>query len=334
MKLLFIFTGGTIGSTAHRGTISTDTKKPYILLETYRAIHGLDMEYDVKEPYTALSENNTGTTLRLLMESVACYVNAGYDGIVITHGTDTLQYSAAALSYAFADTKIPICLVSSNYPIEKKQANGIPNLRGAIRFISEVGTPGVWVPYQNKNEPLRIHRGTRLQASSAFSDRVESVFDSYYGEFCGEKPFVRNEKYAELDDTLPPFGALPLPESCHEILVVEPYPGKVYPPIAESVRYILHASYHSGTINAESAETARFFAEARMRGIPAFLLGTTDGAAYDSTKVFTKLGLAPLCNIAPIAAFVKLWFFASASPTGSITAKDLLSPLAGDIIPS
>ena len=333
MKLLFIFTGGTIGSTAHRGTISTDTKKPYLLLETYKSIYGLDFEYDVAEPYTALSENNTGDTLRLLMKSVEEALRTGYDGIVVTHGTDTLQYSAAVLSYAFADCRIPICLVSSNYPIEKKKANGIPNLRGAIRFITEVGTPGVWVTYRNRNENLRVHRGTRLQASTTFSDRVESVFDSYYGEFCDEEPFAYNQKYAESPDALPPFGALQLPESCREILVVEPYPGKVYPPIAEDVRYILHAAYHSGTINTESGETKRFFTEVQRRGLSAFLLGATGGAAYDSTKLFSELSLSPLYNIAPIAAFVKLWFFTVAFPDRCVSAKDMLSPLAGDIIP-
>ena len=134
MKILFLFTGGTIGSTASGDTITTDSKKPYLLLETYKAAYGISFEYDTKEPYTALSENNTGKTLRHLCESVKSHLDGGYDGIVITHGTDTLQYSAAALSYAFADIKIPVCLVSSNLPIEKKGANGIPNLRAAIRF--------------------------------------------------------------------------------------------------------------------------------------------------------------------------------------------------------
>ena len=332
MKLLFLFTGGTIGSTTRGGTISTDSKAPYLLLDTYRSIHGLDFEYDVFEPYTALSENNTGATLRLLIDCVGQYINAGYDGIIVTHGTDTLQYSAAALSYAFADTGIPICLVSSNYPIENERSNAIPNLRGAIRFVSEVGTPGVWVPYQNKNDVLRIHRGTRLQASLAFSDRVESVFDSYYGSFTEGNPFEQTEGYRELPDAIPAFGVLPVPELCREVMILEPYPGKPYPPIAESVKYILHTSYHSGTINTEAAETVRFFDEVRGRGISAFLLGASGGAAYESTKLFAKLSLTPLCNIAPIAAFVKLWFFSIQSPDGRVTADDLLSPLAGDIL--
>lgn len=333
MKILFLFTGGTIGSTAKGDTITTDKRKPYLLLEAYSKAYGLSVEYDTAEPYTALSENNTGATLRRLCESVGGYLNSGYDGIVITHGTDTLQYSAAALSYAFADTKIPICLVSSNLPIEKKGANGLPNLRAAIRFITEVGTPGVWVPYKNRGEDLRIHRGSRLLASTAFSDRVLSIYDSYYGSFREGAPFRKSRRYHELPDAIPAFGAMQIPPYCREVLILEPYPGKTYPPIADSVKYVLHASYHSGTINTEAEATAEFFGSLKERGIRAFLTGVAPGASYESTKPFAELGIVPLYNISPIAAFIKLWYFEILHPDTPITAELLLSPLSGDIVP-
>lgn len=333
MKILFLFTGGTIGSTASGDTITTDSKKPYLILEAYRKLYGLTVDYDTAEPYTALSENNTGATLRRLCESVGSYLDSGYDGIIITHGTDTLQYSAAALSYAFADIKIPVCLVSSNLPIEEKGANGIPNLRGAVRFITEVGTPGIWVPYKNRGEELRIHRGTRLLASTAFSDRVESIYDSYYGTFREGKPFHQSRRYCELPDAIPAFGTLQIPPYCREIVILEPYPGKMYPPIADTVKYVLHASYHSGTINTEAEATAEFFGTVKKRGIRAFLTGVATGAAYESTKLFAQLGIIPLYNISPIAAFVKLWYWEILHPDMPVTAEFLLSSLAGDVVP-
>ena len=54
-----------------------------------------------------------------------------YDGIIITHGTDTLQYTSAMLGYMFDDVSIPIVLVSSNYVLEDKRANGLINLSKA-----------------------------------------------------------------------------------------------------------------------------------------------------------------------------------------------------------
>ena len=67
MRILFVFTGGTIGSTQRGEVISTDDEKKYKLIEAYKAKHSLDFEYDLVEPYTELSENNTGWHIRMLI---------------------------------------------------------------------------------------------------------------------------------------------------------------------------------------------------------------------------------------------------------------------------
>ena len=331
MKILFVFTGGTIGSIAREGIIGTDGSRPRALLAAYERAFGLGFTYECLEPYTALSENNTGDTLRALCACVAEHKDKGYDGIVITHGTDTLQYSAAALAYAFADISVPLCLVSANYPVEDARSNAIPNLRGALRFIAEVGTAGVWVPYQNAGEPVKIHAGTRLLESVAFTDRTESALSTHYGVFEGNKPFSRNPAYHALADEISALGALDFAGDAPQILRVQPYPGMVYSRIDEQVRYILHGSFHSGTVNTVSDEAKRFFAEAKARNIPVFLTGVSDGDAYESTRAFDALGITPVPRIAPIAAYVKLWMLFLAK--GTVTADMLTASLAGDILP-
>ncbi len=331
MKILFVFTGGTIGSVAHDGIINTDGNRPRVLLAEYERAYGIGFAYDCVEPYTALSENNTGETLRTLCACVAEHKDRGYDGIVVTHGTDTLQYTAAALSYAFADISIPLCLVSANYPVGDARSNAIPNLRGALRFIAEVGTAGVWVPYQNAGEPTHIHYGTRLLESIAFTDYVDSIFFARLGTFEGNKPFSLGADFRALPDALPPLATLSFPEHAPHILRVQPYPGMSYPAIGEDVRYILHTSFHSGTINTVSSEAKRFFAEARERNVPVFLTGVTRGDAYASAGAFAALGITPLYHIAPVAAFVKLWMLSLKHET--VTAEMLGASLAGDILP-
>ena len=98
MKILFVFTGGTIGSTLKKdNVISTDSKKAYKIIKAYSKKYAIDFDYDIAEPYTALSENNTGEHIRMLAPCIKGKRDAGYDGISVTHGTDTLQYSASAL---------------------------------------------------------------------------------------------------------------------------------------------------------------------------------------------------------------------------------------------
>ncbi len=332
MKILFLFTGGTIGSTLRGDAFKIDERKPYLLLHAYDRLFGIDFSYDTAEPYTILSENNTGKTLSDLMKSVEKGLGSDYDGIVITHGTDTLQYSAAALSYAFSDAKCPICLVSSNTPIEEPASNGLSNLRGALRFIREVKCPGVWVPYQNPGELLKIHRGTRLLGGAAFSDRIDSIKDSFYGSFREGVPFEKNPQYRENADGMPALGAVDLPTECKEILMLSPFPSMTYPTLDDGVRYILHASYHSGTVNTEAPTVDAFFKEASERGILSFLTGAVPGVTYESSKKLHELGIRPLYNIAPISAYMKLFMWHTLH--NEIPATEaMLTPLAGDILP-
>ena len=172
MKLLFIFSGGTIGSTMQGGTISVDAEKPYLLCRQYEAQYPVDFTYDTLSPFSELSENFSGTHISTLLETVTAHLNDGYDGIIVTHGTDTLNYSAAALGYALGNRTLPVCLVSANYPIENPQSNALANLHAAICLIRSRTAHGVFVPYRNGDAPtVQIHRATRLSASLSLDGR-------------------------------------------------------------------------------------------------------------------------------------------------------------------
>lgn len=329
MKLLFIFTGGTIGSTVKGDIISTDSKKPYLILEKYREEYGISFEYDILQPYTELSENNTGATIRKLIATVSENLSKSYDGMIITHGTDTIQYSAAVLSYT-VKTDIPLCLVSSNYTIENPRANGLINLHCAVSFIGSVKAAGVWVSYKNRNDTPKIHKGSRLLERQAFTDCIFSIMDSYYGSFDGDFTFHPNPEYREFPDGISYFNPDVLTEEADNILRIEPYLGMVYPKIDSKVKYILHGSYHSGTINTKSIFPSDFFDAANKRGIKIFLTGTESGESYESTQAFKNLRLIPVNNLSPISAYVKLWLCAAAD----FDPENILGQaLAGDIVP-
>lgn len=305
MKVLFVFTGGTIGSTLSGGYISADEGKPYLLIESYRKKFGMDFEYDIIQPYTELSENNTGDTLRNLIGSVKPNLDRGYDGIIITHGTDTLQYTAAMLSYTL-DTSVPVCIVSANYPIEDKRSNGLDNLKTAVDFINKSGAAGVWVPYKNGEETPKVHRGSRLIGGQPFTDYLYSVRDNYGYEY-RNGVFLKKSEFSEIKNEISFFGGERLGAAADMILRVESYPGMLYPIIPPSVKYILMSSFHSGTVNTKSPSAAGFFREALGRGVKVFLTGTLEGESYESTKAFEDLGICPLNGLSPVAAYVKLW---------------------------
>lgn len=330
MRLLFVFTGGTIGSTLSGDVISTDADKSYKIIEAYRERYGIDFEYDMLEPYTALSENNTGDTLRMLCECVRENTACGYDGIIVTHGTDTLAYSSAALGYALGLDTIPVCVVSSNRPIEHERANALDNLYGAVSFIRGGCGRGCFVVYRNDNsDTVCVHRAARLLGPKAYSDEVSSILGCVYGHFDADFNFINNADFRESADEIQTIPSVSLGESSDAVLMIHSYPGMRYPELLPGVRYVIVNTYHSGTLDTLSDRARRFYLSCKERGITVYATGADDGPDYASAQAFSELGIIPAVNISPVSVYVKLWMLLS---SGIDARLYMGSSLSGDIM--
>lgn len=327
MKILVVFTGGTIGSAIRGDYISADKKTSCKLLSEYEKNYGIDFEYDVLQPYSELSENNTGETISALTDCLKENFDNGYDGVIVTHGTDTLQYTAAALSYTFGKCGIPVCLVSANYIIGDGRSNGLINFRGAVNFIRQkIG--GVWAVYKNSDEEnITVHNGTRLLESQAFSDCFYSVGNSFFGRFDSGENFIKNENYREFPDEISPISPNKLGENSDFILRLDPYVGMTFPAVNSQVKYAVMGTFHSGTFNTKSEYVKEFFAELCEKNITVFLAGTAAGTSYESTKAFKEMSVVPVPNIAPIALYMKIWL---GSAAGLDVPKIITKNLGGD----
>ncbi len=170
MKLAVIFTGGTISGLPEEGYLSpSDTTKNMLLkaLDSNIAVEGF-------QPFYILSEQLDGEYLTGLIKCAGELLCGDYDGIIVTHGTDTLQYSAAALHLAFSDSKIPIVLVSANYILTDSRSNGYTNFRYAVKFI-KLGIGGVYVSYKNEGGTPSIYTADSLLPHNACSDALAAL---------------------------------------------------------------------------------------------------------------------------------------------------------------
>lgn len=343
MNILVIFTGGTIGSRIVDGFIAPEENQRYVLLEKYRENAPYHILYngvyaeakgsgssdtlyiDTDEPYQILSENLSGDYLNRLIACVGKALGSSYDGIIITHGTDTLQYTAAALGYVFADASIPIVMVSSNYILDDSRANGLDNFYYAVEFIKycmlEKAGSGVFVSYRNGEDRQFIHRATRLLPHAPYEDSVYSIDNRYYGEFIADR-FVFNADGAinlrakkVLPAPLPDLTGITL-SSLAPVLYIPALPGYEYPDIKPNTRAVLLGSYHSGTVCTETQNLEDFIGHARSikKTLPVFLTGAigrtpeaTENSVYESTKVYDGLGIQVLPKASPIAMYMKLW---------------------------
>lgn len=301
MKILVIFTGGTIGSAVSDGWISPDDKMKYLLIEKYRELTDDDMEFVTLNPYTILSENLSAENINSLVNCIGENIN-NFDGIIVTHGTDTLQYTAAALAYSFGFNCIPVVLVSSNFPINDDRANGIDNFIGAVEFIKSQSGRGVFVSYKNKNENTKIHLASRIVSHTETFDEIYSIDNQPFAVYdeniilntdckCQERAAVSDSDFCEYP----------------QILSVVAMPGDSFDYDLSKYKAVILRPYHSGTLNTESKAFSDFCKKAKDRDIPVLVVNVHGGTTYESSKLYSDLGITvlPMCSF--ISVYMKTW---------------------------
>jgi L-asparaginase len=314
MKLLIIFTGGTIGSSVKDGYISVDSENIKRLIDSVTACDDRQLMADVVNPYTILSETLDGTHIASLVRCINENVE-NYDGIIVCHGTDTLQYTAAALGFAFSDVDVPIVLVSSNYVLDDPRANGLENLKTAVEFITgrsdvpglanRMRRGGVWVSYKNEGED-------RAALYEPFGILPHQTFD--------DSLYVLRQGVAAVPES---YDCHRMNEACLNlgkrsgILWIKAYPGMSYSGYVDciqSVDYngkkpecILLDSFHSGTINTSDEELFSLANIASENDISVYLIGLGTGVSYETTRLYAELGISVLPEMSPVTAYMWLW---------------------------
>lgn len=308
-NILTVFTGGTIGSTASQGTINTEKNTAYRLLQLYQQHYpNHHINFTSIQPLQLLSENLAPPAWKILIEAIEAANPNNYDGIIITHGTDTLSFTACALSYYFHALKKPILLVSSNHPLDHPHANGLDNFSCAVEFILQVNESGVFVPYRNPGQAMHIHKGTHLAASLQLSSDFISVQNKHYMTF-------DYERFSELNATILAASQNKhlKPEFSSQILLIKPYPGLNYTHIClDNAVAVLHDLYHSGTACATQQwgndySLAEFIKRCAKQNIPVYMAPAIKSEnAYQSTRALLELGAIMLWDLSLEAAYVKL----------------------------
>ncbi len=300
-KILIVFTGGTIGSTVQDGWISPDRKSKYLLLESYLRHNG-NAKFETMEPYTVLSENLCAEHLNMLIDCV-CDNIGKYDGIIVTHGTDTLQYSAAALSYAVGSSCPPVILVSSNYPLNDNRANGHANFEAAVEFIKSNCGKGVYISYRNADGDVYFHSGLNSIVHREMDDCVYSLGFSHYAGYDGKSIKINREyPLPEISPSVK-FRLVDNPQ----ILVIDSHPADSFNYSIEHCNAVIIKPYHSGTLNTANSSFCNFCAKCRKNNIPVYAVNIPVGVTYESSKEFENLGITPLKNSAFCNAYMKIW---------------------------
>lgn len=309
-NILLVFTGGTIGSIATEGCIDTYAGAPFTLLQQFQRHYPDHQQVAFKtiQPLNLLSENLAPAAWKTLITAIEAEQPDQYDGIIITHGTDTLSYTAAALGFYFHARNVPVLLVSSDYPLNDSRANGLENFVCAVEFIARINQPGVFAPYRNQQQTTLVHQGVRLASCLQLSGDFISVQHKSYMQYQNGRFSVLNPLTATQNRhvTLKP-------EFSGRILMIKPYPGLDYRTInLEQVDAVLHDLYHSGTACVstqwgENHSLPEFIKRCRKQSVKVYLAPIIKSAdAYQSTRLLMAQGAEIIWNMSIEAAYAKL----------------------------
>jgi len=138
-----LHTGGTIASKVDYRTGGVVARfEPEELLEMFPELRGIA---NIKSRLISnmFSEDMRFAHYQLMIKAIKKEIDDGVDGIILTHGTDTLAYTSAALAFALENLPIPVIMVGAQRSSDRGSSDAAVNLICAAEFIAKTDFSGV-----------------------------------------------------------------------------------------------------------------------------------------------------------------------------------------------
>ncbi len=179
-RVLIIATGGTIASTSD-GAGLTPTATGRELADKVPLLDTL-AELDFVQPMNIDSTNMRPRDWQAIRDVIVDAYDA-YDGFVVLHGTDTMAYTAAALSYLIQDSEKPIVLTGSQQPMASPFTDAKLNLYQSVLYAADEGSRDVSVVFSGK-----VIAGTRAHKQRTMS------FNAFTSMNYPSLAYIRNDR--------------------------------------------------------------------------------------------------------------------------------------------
>ena len=144
-KILLLTTGGTIASVP--GIDGLEPRRADVM---ERELNQLRTYYDITvQDVMCLDSSNIRPAEWQLIAKTVFESRKGFDGIVISHGTDTMAYTASAVTFMLPDIDLPVVFTGSQLPLADILSDGPDNLRTAFAMAAS-GRNGIFLAFDRK----------------------------------------------------------------------------------------------------------------------------------------------------------------------------------------
>lgn len=219
-----------------------------------------------------------------------------HDAFVVTHGTDTLAYTAAALCLSLAGLRKPVIVTGAMLPLTVAGSDGLDNLTAALS-AARTAPPGVWVQFGGQ-----LLHGARVRKSHS------TAFDAFEAAPSDVPPLLPSRQPA-LNDV-----------RAHKVGILSVAPGccvELFAHAAAACDGLVLRCYGSGTAP-DTLAMRRALQAAHDRGVPVLAVsqcpeGGMRLGTYAAGKVLQDTGVVDGRDMSPEMAFAKMQFALSLS---------------------
>ncbi len=293
---------------------------------------------ETEKLFGVFSENMGPEQYLILAEKTGEAIREGYAGVIIGHGTDTMHHTAAALSYMVQRPPVPVVMVGSQRSSDRPSSDAAQNLINATWAAGHGPIAEVMVCMFGPTSDVYnlLHRGTRVRKMHS---SVRSTFRTL-----GDIPLAMVEKgkvtpikddwVARRDD--------------REVLVQAVFEDRVtlvyyYPGMHADVIDALVEKGYKGIVIAGTGlgHVNRLIypalERAREAGVQVFmtlqtLWGFVQMHVYETGREILELGVIPLANMLPEAAYIKLGWALGVHPDDPEKVRELMTTsIAGEM---
>ncbi|MDY3846250.1 MAG: asparaginase [Eubacteriales bacterium] len=337
-KILIIHTGGTIGM------IKTESgyapKKGYLptVMERMEDLYSSCMPiWDIIELDLLLDSSNVTVNEWNIIASMINEKYKSYDGFVILHGTDTMAYTASALSFMLEGLNKPVILTGSQIPFSEIRSDARDNLITSMLIAADGIAREVCLYFGGRL--MRGNRSTKMSAdrliafsSPNYPDLAVAGIDIKYGEaFTSACNDIKNSDKKQL--TLHTFKEIP-------IGVLKIFPGiqfSLFESImTDKLRGIVLETFGAGNIPGDGQELLAIIKRAFTAGTVITVCsqcpqGTVSLGTYEASSMLKAHGAVSGYDMTTEAAVAKLYYLFSCGYTTQKIKELMETNLCGEI---
>ena len=337
-SVLILYTGGTIGMKTDPETGVLSPFRFDRIVEEVPELKKFGYTLDTIAFDPPIDSSNVTPELWARIAEVIHEQYDAYDGFVVLHGTDTMSYSASALSFMTHNLTKPVIFTGSQIPIGVIRTDGKENLITAIEIAAaqENGrpiVPEVCIYFQDKLfRANRTHKHNAEQFNAFRSENYPPLAEA------GIQIQYNRAHIRRPDAFLPPFGISTGLET--RVAVIRVFPG-LHPDVframlaADGVRAVVLETYGSG-----NAPTADWFIEALeetiRRGIVVLNVsqcpvGSVQMDRYETGRRLRQIGVIGGADLTTEAALTKLMYLLGQNIPPARLKEELKVPIRGEM---